>query len=142
MNTFLTNFKFIIGFIVLVFLIQISFGDKMSERFTLLTLFTMIILNAESFGDFLKNTFSVTETNALTTEQQLTGEEGAVNQKENGRIKVEAKGNHEIIQVKVKDNGIGIPKDNIKLVQQLAQKNYNEKVEKIAKITLKRLDME
>ncbi len=32
-----------------------------------------------------------------------------------------------------------IPKDNIKLVQQLAQKNYNEKVEKIAKIRLNRV---
>ena len=61
METFLNNFKFIIGFIVLVFLVQLSFGDKMSERFTLLTLFTMVILNAESFGTFLKDTFSVNE---------------------------------------------------------------------------------
>lgn len=63
METFLTNFKFIIGFIVLVFLVQLAFGEKMSERFTLLTLFTMVILNAESFGTFLKDTFSVSEMN-------------------------------------------------------------------------------
>ena len=59
MDVFLNNFKFIIGFIVLVFLVQLSFGEKASERFSLLTLFTMVILNAESFGNFLTNTFSV-----------------------------------------------------------------------------------
>jgi predicted histidine transporter YuiF (NhaC family) len=75
METFLTNFKFIIGFIVLVFLVQIAFGDKMSERFTLLTLFTMVILNAESFGNFLKDTFSVTETNT-TVDYSKTGANG------------------------------------------------------------------
>ena len=58
METFLTNFKFIIGFIILVFLLQATFGDKASENFTLLTLFTMIILNAENFSSFLTNTFS------------------------------------------------------------------------------------
>lgn len=56
-DTFLTNFKFIIGFIVLVFLVQLSFGDNASEGFAIMVLFTMIILNADGFSQFLKSNF-------------------------------------------------------------------------------------
>lgn len=56
-DTFLTNFKFIIGFIVLVFLVQLFMGDSASEGFALMVLFTMIILNADEFVTFTKTYF-------------------------------------------------------------------------------------
>jgi hypothetical protein len=57
MQVFLTNFKFIIGFIVLVFLVQLALGNKASENFSIMVLFTMIILNADNFTNFLSEYF-------------------------------------------------------------------------------------
>lgn len=52
---------FIIGFLVLVFLIQTAFGNKASEKFLLLVLFTMVILNADKVTSFLSSKFSLKE---------------------------------------------------------------------------------
>lgn len=49
------NMSFIIGFLVLVLVVQNFFGEKGSEKFVLLILFSMVILNADKFGSWLKS---------------------------------------------------------------------------------------
>ena len=61
MRDLYNNAKFIIGFLVIVLVIQTVFGDKVAEKMTLFTLFSMLILNADNFADYLKN-FSKTST--------------------------------------------------------------------------------
>lgn len=51
--------KFVIGFLVMVLVIETSFGEKASEKFCLLTLLSMIIFNAGNFTEFLKGFTSV-----------------------------------------------------------------------------------
>ena len=47
------NMGFIIGFLVLVLIVQNFFGEKGSEMFVLLILLNMIILNSDKFGSWL-----------------------------------------------------------------------------------------
>ena len=76
MYTFLSNFKFIIGFLILVFVVQTFAGEKNSQHFVLLVLFSMLIFNADKFGNYITNFFSdETKTNSqpdLNTNQKPT----------------------------------------------------------------------
>ena len=58
MNEIYKDMKFILGFIFLVILIQSFVGDVFAEKFLLIVLMSMIILNAKPFITFLKNTFN------------------------------------------------------------------------------------
>lgn len=76
MSDFLKSFKFIIGFFILTFLVQTAFGEKASEKFALIVLFTMVILNATKFTDFLQSAFVLKSSNS--TEQKSNETMGSV----------------------------------------------------------------
>lgn len=56
-ETFYKNGKAIIGFCVLTLIFNMIFDQKTTEKFILLVLFSMCILNADKFVDFMSNTF-------------------------------------------------------------------------------------
>ena len=69
--------KFIIGFLVLILIVQATFGDDTAEKFCLLTLMSMLILNANTFVDFLKNNFAADD---------ITKGQSTVHESESGRL--------------------------------------------------------
>lgn len=63
MEDFYKDFGFIIGFMVLVLLWNMSFGEKATRYFLLLVLLGMVVLNAGTVGDWLNNNFTLKEGN-------------------------------------------------------------------------------
>lgn len=57
MESFYQNGKQIIGFCVLVLIFNMVFDQKTTEKFVLLVLFSMCILNADKFGEWFNRTF-------------------------------------------------------------------------------------
>ena len=57
MKEFYQDFGFIIGFMVLVLLWNMGFGEKGTRYFLLLVLVGMLVLNYGVMSDWLKNTF-------------------------------------------------------------------------------------
>ena len=53
METLYNNLGMIIGFLSGAFLIQLFFGEKFAEKSILLILFTMIMVNTNSFNNFI-----------------------------------------------------------------------------------------
>ena len=53
MTELYNNLGMIIGFLSGAFLIQLFFGEKFAEKSILLILFTMIMVNAKSFNNFI-----------------------------------------------------------------------------------------
>lgn len=56
MARFFNNARYIISFCVLCVIIQLSLGQKFLEKFLMLVLFSMVILNATPVVDLIKNT--------------------------------------------------------------------------------------
>ena len=52
METLYKNLGMIIGFLSGVFLLQVFFGEKFTEKSILLILFTMIMVNSKEFNEF------------------------------------------------------------------------------------------
>ena len=61
MKEFYNKMGIIIGFLILMFLLQLTVGDKTASKFVLLILFTMVILNANKFTTYLNDKFVVKE---------------------------------------------------------------------------------
>lgn len=61
MKEFYNKMGVIIGFLVLMFILQSFTGDETASKFVLLILFTMVILNAKEFKNFLNSKFTVKE---------------------------------------------------------------------------------
>lgn len=61
MEQFYKDFGFIIGFLVCVLVIQMSFGDKVARGFIVLVLLSMLILNYEKMGNFISGIFTLKE---------------------------------------------------------------------------------
>lgn len=57
MESFYMNGKKIIGFLILVLIFNMIFDTKSTEKFVLIVLFSMCILNADKFISFMQNTF-------------------------------------------------------------------------------------
>lgn len=57
MKEFYQDFGFIIGFMVLVLLWNMGFGEKGTRYFLILVLLGMLVLNYGVMSDWLKNTF-------------------------------------------------------------------------------------
>ena len=58
MQEFYNKMGIIIGFLVLMFLLQSFAGDDTASKMVLLILFTMIMLNAETFTNYLGGKFT------------------------------------------------------------------------------------
>lgn len=52
---------FIIGFMILTLIISMAFGEKAQRYFLLTTLFSVIILNADSFNEMFSSLVTVKE---------------------------------------------------------------------------------
>ena len=50
---------FILSFLCLTFLVQLLMGEKFTEKFLLIVLFSMAILNYDKFADFLSDHFTL-----------------------------------------------------------------------------------
>ena len=61
MKEFYNKMGVIIGFLILMFLLQMTLGDKTASKFVLLILFTMVMLNADKFTSYLGDKFTVKE---------------------------------------------------------------------------------
>ena len=61
MQDFYKDFGFIIGFMVLVLLWNMGFGEKSTRYFLLLVLLGMVVLNAGTVGDWLNEKFNLKE---------------------------------------------------------------------------------
>lgn len=61
LQSFYTNGKSIIGFLILVLIFNMIFDQKTTEKFVLLVLFSMCILNADKFIAFMQKTFGGSE---------------------------------------------------------------------------------
>lgn len=61
LESFYKNGKSIIGFLILVLIFNMIFDTEMTEKFVLLVLFSMIIINSEKFIDFFSNAFGESE---------------------------------------------------------------------------------
>lgn len=59
MQEFFNKMGIIIGFLFLMFLLQTFVGDKTASSMVLLILFTMIMINAETFTNYLGDKFTV-----------------------------------------------------------------------------------
>ena len=59
MQDFYNDSKFIIAFLVLVLIMQAAVGEKFTEKFCLLVMFSMVILNADNFSKWIGKTFSL-----------------------------------------------------------------------------------
>lgn len=55
------NMTFIISFLVLALVLQMFAGNKVLERFLVLVLFSMIIINSGKFVEFISNRFTTKE---------------------------------------------------------------------------------
>lgn len=60
-ETIYKKLGFIIGFMVLTLIISMVFGEKAQRYFLLSTLFSVIILNADSFNEMFSNLITVKE---------------------------------------------------------------------------------
>lgn len=56
MARFFNNAKYIIAFCILCVIIQLSLGEKFLEKFLMLVLFSMVILNADPVINLIKDT--------------------------------------------------------------------------------------
>lgn len=55
MEEFYKDYTFILGFMILVLLVQMAFGEKAERGFLLATLFSMCILNVSKVNEYLDN---------------------------------------------------------------------------------------
>lgn len=62
LQSFYDNGKQIIGFLILVLIFNMIFDTKTTEKFVLLVLFSMCILNANKFIEFMQKAFGGSET--------------------------------------------------------------------------------
>ncbi len=69
MQEFYKDFTFILGYMVLVLMVQMAFGEKAQRGFLLTTLFSMSVLNYSKVNDFLDTKFK------LTTDSTESGKE-------------------------------------------------------------------
>lgn len=60
-ETIYKKLGFIIGFMILTLIISMAFGEKAQRYFLLTTLFSVIILNADSFNEMFSNMITVKE---------------------------------------------------------------------------------
>ena len=60
-KTIYEKLGFIIGFMILTLIISMAFGEKAQRYFLLTTLFSVIILNVESFNEMFSNMITVKE---------------------------------------------------------------------------------
>lgn len=58
-KAFYKDFGFIVAFLILVLVIQMSLGNNFTNKFLVLVLFGMIILNSNNFIIFLQNSFEL-----------------------------------------------------------------------------------
>lgn len=58
MKKFYSDFGFVISFMILALVIEISMGDKAQWYFLLLVLASMIVVNADDFNAFVDKYFS------------------------------------------------------------------------------------
>lgn len=58
MQTFYKDFGFVIAFMILTLVIEMSMGEKAQLYFLLLVLFSMIVINADDFNKFVDKYFS------------------------------------------------------------------------------------
>lgn len=58
-KAFYKDFGFIVAFLILVLVIQMSLGNNFTNKFLVLVLFGMIILNSNNFIMFLQNSFEL-----------------------------------------------------------------------------------
>lgn len=58
-KAFYKDFGFIVAFLILVLVIQMSLGNNFTNKFLVLVLFGMIILNSKNFIIFLQNSFEL-----------------------------------------------------------------------------------
>ena len=49
------NLGAVVGFVLIIWLVQNFVSDKLAQNLTLLTLFTMLILNSDKIVNFTKN---------------------------------------------------------------------------------------
>lgn len=61
MERFYKDFGFIISFLVLTLVIQISLGTEFTNKFLVLVLLGMILTNYDKFNTLLQNSFTVKE---------------------------------------------------------------------------------
>lgn len=61
MQEFYNKMGVIIGFLILMFILQTMAGDKTASKFVGLIIFTMLILNADKLKNFLGDKFTVKE---------------------------------------------------------------------------------
>ena len=61
MEQFYKDFGFILGFLVCIVIINTAFGSGISEKFLIVVLLSMCILNYEKFTSFLGNIFTLKE---------------------------------------------------------------------------------
>ena len=57
MENFYKNMGFIIGFLILIIVIQTAFGGETSADFLVIVLLSMLVLNYKKFGDFTRKVF-------------------------------------------------------------------------------------
>jgi hypothetical protein len=50
---------FIIAFMVMIIVIEITLGNKITNKFLYLVLFSMIVLNSDKFTSFMKEAFKI-----------------------------------------------------------------------------------
>lgn len=78
LQSFYTNGKSIIGFLILVLIFNMIFDQKTTEKFVLLVLFSMCILNADKFIAFMQKTFGGSgeseENNTIISDSRTTEE--------------------------------------------------------------------
>lgn len=60
-ETIYKKLGFIIGFMVLTLIISMAFGEKAQRYFLLTTLFSVIIMNVESFNEMFSDLITVKE---------------------------------------------------------------------------------
>ena len=60
-ETIYKKLGFIIGFMILTLIISMAFGEKAQRYFLLTTLFSVIILNVESFNEMFSDLITVKE---------------------------------------------------------------------------------
>lgn len=59
MQEFYKDYTFILGYMILVLLVQLAFGEKAQRGFLLTTLFSMAVLNYNKVNKFLDEKFKL-----------------------------------------------------------------------------------
>nr|DAI59066.1 MAG TPA: hypothetical protein [Tectiviridae sp.] len=62
MQELYNDMSFIIGFMVLCLIVSMSSGNKALKYFLLATMFSVIILNADAFINFIQGTLTLNDT--------------------------------------------------------------------------------